>query len=291
MYYAPDRTLAQVRHELLLGAGRVRDFGPRGYPNPLQLTTPLGCGEYSWTEAELLQVAAAGETASPTGDFGYELPARPEVDLAPVDYNPLADALRGLTRTLADRPAMPDVPQMIDADRGRSGGLMPFSVPVVRLQERMEVIRGGVDGGLLGGGIGADGPAILDLAWDQVDQIDTAYASTPDAAIPFVVAVRVAITENVDFPIRGRSVMLLDAWCIKDTLSADAADTITITNTAIGAITNAMGMNVAHGVIVRPASIDPVRNLITSGNSLRAAANESTNVDALVCMLCMRAYS
>ena len=71
-YFGPLSVAQSVLMGSLASAGRIFDWGPRGYRNPFQPVVPLGCGPYSFLDAELL-TGQLGE--SPSENIGMSLPS------------------------------------------------------------------------------------------------------------------------------------------------------------------------------------------------------------------------
>lgn len=108
MHYAPDHSDPIVRTLALERAGRLRDYGPRGYRDPRLLTSPLGNGQVSFIAAQMAMLSGSLSPVNiPTGlpgggDIVIEMPEFPEPPEYP-DYSGLESAIQGLS--IPDPPA------------------------------------------------------------------------------------------------------------------------------------------------------------------------------------------
>lgn len=93
--------------------GKVADLGPRGYPDPRQITSPLGGGILTNLANELQkttnQVAPVGAMPNFYGDT-IEIGGMDS--MTPVDYGPLSDALQLLADALGNLPGSLVLPPM-----------------------------------------------------------------------------------------------------------------------------------------------------------------------------------
>ena len=111
--------------------------------------------------------------------------------------------------------------------------------------------------------------------WGPSAVLRTAAASVapqPIGEIPIDLAT--AATGDVDFPVTAPFV-LVDVVARK-VGAGGAGDTCTIKNSA-NAVTNAMDLNVADNVAIRPTSIIAAQVTFASGSTLRVSRNTATN--------------
>jgi hypothetical protein len=77
---------------------------------------------------------------------------------------------------------------------------------------------------------------------------------------------------NVDLTIL-HGITVYDAWFIKTAGAGGAADTVTLSNQAGSAVSNAIDCNVADATVVRATTISDATYMVTAAQGLRAACN------------------
>jgi len=118
-----------------------------------------------------------------------------------------------------------------------------------------------------------------------------AAVTVNDASVGTVVALEFAITDgdpddSFTVPADGNDLRVLDAWVVKDTLSADAGDTVQIKN-ASTAITDALGLNIADHARAGFTTFDDAQRTIAAGAVLNVDGTNSTNCSCRVYVLAM----
>jgi len=122
---------------------------------------------------------------------------------------------------------------------------------------------------------------------------ELAAAATIDDAevgVSFIVKLTVTsgdLTDSFTVP-AGRTLEVMDAWAVKFDGAGGGADTVQLSNSGAGAITDAMSLNIGDKLMVRAAEIDDVSYQVAAAASLTATGVEgTTDVDSYVYALCM----
>lgn len=119
-----------------------------------------------------------------------------------------------------------------------------------------------------------------------VDGNDVAKFSDGDtvSGIPVVYSITVpdGATGNVDTVIADK-IRVTDVVVVKTGGAGGASDTLAVSNGA-AAITDAISLNVADTVIVRPATIDDAQHAVAAGGTLRVTRTKASaaNVACIV---------